>query len=112
VSAVRTRDDYLGGYATIFESAYLPRLGALDLDAFRDLPELTERDREAYQTLARYDKKVRRLGALMRVRPRRVDLDSVTKEKLLRIFSRRVTKLVGRIDRRIARHERALDQMH
>jgi hypothetical protein len=111
VSAVQTRDDYLGGYATIFESAYLPRLGALDLDAFRDLPELTKRDRKAYQTLARYDKKFRKLGAILRVRQRQVNLDSATKEKLLRTFSRRVTELVGSIDRRIAQLEQRLDQM-
>ncbi len=111
VGAVQTRDDYLGGYATIFESDYLPRLGALGLDAFRARPELTKQDRKAYQTLARYEKKVRKLGALLRVRPKHVDLDAATKEKLLRTFSRRVTELVGSIDRRIALHERHLDQL-
>jgi hypothetical protein len=111
VGAAQTRDDYVAGYAAIFESAYGPRLDALDLDAYRGRSGLTKRDRKAYQTLARYDKKVRKLAAFLRVPPRPLDLDPATKEKLLRTFSRRVTELMGSIDRRIAQHEQRLDQL-
>jgi hypothetical protein len=111
VSAARTQEEYLGGYATIFEARILPRLGALDLDAYRDRPALSKRDREAYRTLARYERKVKKLGALLRVRSRRAELDPATKERLLQTLSRRATELMASIDRRIAQHEQQLHQI-
>jgi hypothetical protein len=111
LGAARTRDDYLRGYATIFESAYLPRLDALDLDARQARPELAERDRREYRNLARDARKVRKLAAILHVAPKDAELDATTKERLRRTFSRKVTKLLRSIDRRIARQERRLDEM-